>query len=395
MPDAARLALARAGLLKPAWTGFPRGRVGSRDSAYRVIRRFGYLQLDTVSVAGARSHAIVLHSRVRGLDSEIPEALLRPGAPLFEYWGHEASWIPIELYPLFGFRRKEFEKHPWWGDVLGQHPELAQSILERIRREGPLHSSELEGNSSSGWWTLSLAKKVVSALWSAGILAVRERKHFQRTYDLAERVIPERWRRESVSASDSLRALLLKALDGHGWATSSTLAQTWKLRNRGGDIQVALRELEEERAIERCDVVGPKRKWSGFVRPVDLELASRLRRVQPRPEEGVLLSPFDPLLWDRPRVKALFGFDQVLEIFKPAPSREYGYYCLPVLAGDRLVGRCDLKAERKGNQLRVLSIHYEEGTSRALAKKATRSAIDRFAASLELRAGLRHPEGKR
>jgi hypothetical protein len=387
--DAARLALARGGLLKAEWTGIPRSGSAKRDAAYNVIRRFGYLQLDTVSVAGARSHAIVLLSRLEGLDPAIPETLLRPGAPLFEYWGHEASWIPIELYPLFGFRRKEFEKHPWWGDLIAEHPEVVRSILDRIRKDGPLRSAELEGKSSSGWWTLSVAKKVVSALWSAGILAVRERKNFQRTYDLTERVVPARWRRKAMSASDSLKALLMKALEGHGWASPGTLAQTWKIRNRGREIRDALAELEEDGAVARCDVVGGGGKWSGFVRPSDLELAARLRRVRPNEEEGVLLSPFDPLLWDRPRVRALFGFDQVLEVFKPAPSRKYGYYCLPVLAGDRLVARCDLKAEKSRGALRALSVHYERAAPRALAKKATRTALERFASALDLDLELR------
>ncbi len=144
--DARRLALARAGLLKPEWTGFPRGRKASRpDAPFDVIRRFGYLQLDTVSVAGARSHGIVLHSRLPALAPEVPESLLRPGAPLFEYWGHEASWIPIALYPAFAFRRKEFQKHPWWGDLIGDNPRVAASILDRIRKEGPLRATELEG----------------------------------------------------------------------------------------------------------------------------------------------------------------------------------------------------------------------------------------------------------
>ena len=115
--EARRLALARAGLLKPAWTGMPGQAAGrgkrARRAALAVVRRFGYLQLDTVSVAGARSHAIVVASRLEGSDPVLGEELLRPGEPLFEYWGHEASWIPIELYPAFEWRRREYQHHPW------------------------------------------------------------------------------------------------------------------------------------------------------------------------------------------------------------------------------------------------------------------------------------------
>ena len=157
----------------------------ARRAAHEIIRRFGYLQLDTVSIAGARSHAIVLHSRLDGCDPSLGDELLRPGEPIFEYWGHEASWIPIELYPVFAFRRRDFRSHPWWGDLVGQHPEVAREIRRRIRKEGPLRSVDLEGEGGRGWWNLKIAGKVARAMWSSGELAVRERRNFQRTYDLA------------------------------------------------------------------------------------------------------------------------------------------------------------------------------------------------------------------
>ncbi len=386
--EARRLALARAGLLKPEWTGFPRGRKAARrEAAFEVVRRFGYLQLDTVSVAGARSHGIVLHSRLPGIAKHVPEALLRPGAPLFEYWGHEASWIPKELYPAFGFRRKAFQRHPWWGDLIGDNPRVAASILDRIRNEGPLRSSELEGKSTSGWWNLSVGKKVVSALWSAGTLAVRERRNFQRTFDLAERVIEPKWRERDLDLSESLKLLLLKALDGHGWATASTLTATWRFRLMRTEIQRAIHELEEEGAIRKCLLhSSPRTRVSGWIREEDLDLAARLRRLRLAPSdagEGILLSPFDPLLWDRVRVRTLFGFHQVLEVFTPAPRRKYGYYCMPVLAGERLIARCDVKAEKSKGVVRALSIHYEKGGSCA-DKRATRRALERYASSIGL-----------
>jgi uncharacterized protein YcaQ len=157
---ARRLALARAGLLTPETTGLPRRARGRGPTAFAaaqaVVSRFGYLQLDTVSVAGARSHTIVLLSRLEGLDPGVGERLLFPGAPLFEYWGHEASWIPLELYPAFDFRRREFRSHPWWGDLLGEHPEVARDLLRRIRDTGPLRSAEMEGRGSKGWWDLGV-----------------------------------------------------------------------------------------------------------------------------------------------------------------------------------------------------------------------------------------------
>jgi hypothetical protein len=388
---ARRLALCRAGLLKPAWAGFPEragaGERGGRAAAHRVIAGFGYLQLDTVSVAGARSHAIVLHSRLPGFDPALAERLLAPGEPLFEYWGHEASWLPLDLYPVFAFRRREFVHHPWWGDLVGAHPEVADTLRRRIREEGPLRSQDMEGSSGKGWWDLKAAKKVATALWSSGELAIRERVGFQRVYDLAERVIPERWRALEVPEDEALETLLLRALAGHGWATAGTLARTWRLRNRPAQLAAALARLAERGAVVPCALVADGGGGqAGWVRPADLELAARLEAVRPRADTGVLLSPFDPLLWERERVARLFGFAQVLEIFKPAAKREYGYYCMPVLAGERLVARLDLKADRRRHVLRVLACHLEDGGAafRSRAAEAARTALARYAAALEL-----------
>jgi len=390
-----RLALARAGLLKPEWTGLAKRATGrtlrARKAVHRIIRRFGYLQLDTVSIAGARSHAIVLLSRLDGFDHELAEELLRPNEPLFEYWGHEASWIPIELYPVFEFRRKAFRRHPWWGDLIGQHPQIAENLRRRIRDEGPIRSLDMEGSGSSGWWDLKLAKRVATALWSSGELAIRERRNFQRVYDLAERVIPERWRQNSLPESKAIEQLLVQALKGHGWASSGTLTQTWRLTNQKKRIAAALNRLVDKGDIVPCILAGhDKKKHPGWIRPADLELAARLKRLRLRLDRGVLLSPFDPVLWDRRRVRQLFAFDQVLEIFKPASKRRYGYYCLPVLAGDSLVARVDLKADWKAKKLNVLSVLLEEanrtGKANSNAREAVRTALNRYAGALKLKA---------
>jgi len=389
---ARRLALARAGLLTPERTGLPRRARGRGPSAFlsahSVIRRFGYLQLDTVSVAGARSHTIVLLSRLEGLAATVGEELLRPGAPIFEYWGHEASWIPLSLYPAFEFRRREFRSHPWWGDLIREHPKVARDLRRRIRDEGPLRSADMEGRGSKGWWDLGVMKRVASSLWSSGELAIRERRNFQRTYDLAERVIPEELRRRPLPAAEALETLLLAALDGHGWATTGTLASTWRLRNRKVELVAALQRLQEKGQIQACALEGRDGSSTmGWIRPADRELAARLERARPRADTGVLLSPFDPVLWDRARVARLFGFDALLEIFKPAPQRVYGYYCLPVLAGEHLVARVDLKADRKRESLRVVSAHYENAEA-AVARRdrqAARVAVARYADALGLR----------
>jgi len=390
--EARRLALARAGLLKPAWTGFPTSGRGAgqraRTAALSVIDRFGYLQLDTVSIAGARSHAIVLASRLNGFDARLGEQLLRADEPLFEYWGHEACWIPLSLYPAFAFRRREFKAHPWWGDVVAEHPKVARALVSRIRSEGALRSIDMEGGGSKGWWDLKVAKRVATALWSSGELSIRERANFQRSFDLTERVIPKEVRATKLTKARAFEVLLLKALDGRGFATTGLLAATWRLRNCRPDVERALRRLTDQGAIEPCRLETNERSITGWIRQDDLELAAKLSSVRPRADRGVCLSPFDPVLWDRGRVQTLFDFDQVLEIYKPAPTRTYGYFCLPVLAGERLVARFDFKADRKAGRLKVLSVRFEgTGTCKppsAVESEAARTALDRFAGSVGL-----------
>jgi uncharacterized protein YcaQ len=392
-----RLALARAGLLGGRWSGLPivAGRAEStmRRRAHEIIRRFGYLQLDTVSIAGARSHAIVLASRLDGFDPTLGERLLQPGEPLFEYWGHEASWLPLESWSTFGFRRRELTVHHWWGDLLSAHPEVATRLEGRLRDEGPLPARALESRPSRGWWDLGVVKKVAAALWSAGRLAVRERRGFERVWDLTERVVPPAVLAEpDLPEDEAIEALLLQALDGHGWATTGTLAATFRLRNRGPQIAAALASLVRQHRAARAAVDSDGRRISGWIRSEHLELASRLEGARLRGDRGVLLSPFDPVLWDRQRTSMLFDFEQVLEIYTPAPKRRWGYFCLPVLAGERLVARVDLATDRPSRRLRVLACHYESpdpaSPARPADAEATRTALERWAATLGLEVDL-------
>ena len=395
-----RLAVARAGLLLPEKTGLTRRASGSgmraRKGAWHVLQRFGYLQLDSVSVVGARTQGLVLLSRLDGFEPQVAEELLRPGDPVFEYWGHEASWLPMELYPAFGWRRRKYAVHPWWGPLLDDHPKLAKAMLKLLHAEGPMRTTDLKehlgGDDKTGWWGHGKVKKVLSALWSSGELAVAERRSFHRTFDLAERVIPEEVRAAELRYEEALEVLLLKALDGHGWATRSTLAATWRFKKMWDDVDAALERLRERGEIVPAIFRSEDGDESeGWIRTRDLELAEDLRTARPRKDVGVLLSPFDPLLWDRQRVDLLFSFEQVLEIYTPAEKRRWGYYCLPILAGEHLVGRVDLKAHRskkskkKGEgRLEVRALHFEREKPSAADRQAARAGLDRLAGQLGL-----------
>jgi len=261
---------------------------------------------------------------------------------------------------------------------------MARAMLRRVREEGPLRTSEFGGGGGGGWWDHGVERKVLLTLWSAGDLAIRERVGFQRVYDLPERVIPGRLLSRPVPPEDAVRALVLRALEGHGWATRATLAATWRIRPPGR-VDRALRDLEEGGEAVRCDLVaGDGARVPGWARPRDLDLAARLARLSPREDRGVLLSPFDPVLWDRTRVGTLFGFHQRLECYTPARRRVYGYFCLPVLAGERLVARVDLKADRGAGRVRLLALHHEAGHPSPADREAVRTALARHAAGVGL-----------
>ena len=390
--SARRLALVRAGLLSRAWSGLPaRARASgptARAAAHAVIDRFGYLQLDTISVAGARSHALVLLSRLDGMDASLGEELLVPGAPLFEYWGHEACWMPLALYPHFEFRRQAYREGAATREFLASRRAAADALLRRARDEGPFRSADLEGEGGKGWWETKETKRIAETLWRTGDLAIRERRGFQRTYDLTERVIPRQLRERPEPVHDAIRALILRALEGHGWAETRTIAATWRLRPRSDAFVAAMRSLADDGSIVACALEHGGASRAGWVRPADLELAHRLRRLRPRRDRGVLLTPFDPLLWDRARVRLLFGFDVVLEIYVPAAKRRFGYFCMPVLAGERLIARVDVKARRDAGRLDVVACHFETTGARDRAcaedREAVRTAVGRHAAATGL-----------
>ena len=390
--QARSLALVNAGLIGQTLTGLPKRAAGAnrrtRGAVQRVIEQFGYLQLDTVAVTGARTQSIVLASRLAEFPTKVGEELLKPKEPLFEYWGHEASWLPMDLYPAFGFRRIEYKTHPWWGDLLTEHRALANQLVRQIEVDGPVRSLDLEGKSVSGWWDTKLTKRIAEALWSAGELAIRERKNFQRSYDLVERVIPQETLNRECTTEEAIELLLLKALDGHGWATTGTLAATWRLSNKRPQITGALDRLVESGQVVPCVLSTKSRDFDGWIRTRDAERIDAADKLRPRTDNGVLLSPFDPVLWDRKRVSQLFDFEQVLEIYKPKVQRVHGYYAMPILAGTRLIGRVDLKADTTARTLAIRYLNFERtdrgGSPSARDAAAARSAIERFARSVEL-----------
>ena len=321
-------------------------------AAQAVVRRFGYLQLDTVSVAGARSHTIVLLSRLEGLDAAVGERAAAARARRSSSTGAtRRAGSRSRCTPRSSSAGASSGAHPWWGDLVGEHPKRRERAAPPHPRrrpaavggDGGARQQGLVGPRASP--SASPRRCGRAASWPSA-----SARNFQRTYDLAERVIPEdaapppavdRGRARGAAARGARRP----RLGDHGHARRDLAAE----EPQGGAASRRCARLQREGRDRRlrAGVAATARPRRGWIRPADRELAARLERARPRADRGVLLSPFDPLLWDRARVARLFGFDALLEIFKPAPQRVYGYYCLPVLAGEQLVARVDLKAERK------------------------------------------------
>jgi len=361
LPALRRLALAAQGYT-------PRSRRGTRREVEEAIRRASCIQLDSIT-AVERSHRIALGSRVGTYPRETVSRLLGQGR-IFEYWAHEACLISVEEWPLF--RPVMRNDHPWRGDVIGKHPELAAEVRAAVRERGPIASREFDGSGSGGMWNWKPAKVMLEALWNSGEVVIAGRvSGFQRLYDLAERVIP----REVLDAPEPdeatrLRELTVRAVRSRGALTESGVVEHWRLKGGVARIRAAVDALVHEGVLERLGVADGE---TDVIVPAGTDLDP------PRPTAAALLSPFDNLLWDRAFARRVFGFNHLIEVYKPAAQREYGYYVLPFLWRDRIVGRADLKSERREGTLVVKAFHVERGVRRSAAlDDAFERALDRL-----------------
>ena len=351
-----------------------RTRRGTAREVEETIRSLSCVQLDSIT-AVERSHRIALGSRVGAYPRETVSRLLSEGR-IFEYWAHEACLNPMEDWPLH--RTWMSREHPWHGDVLARYPGLADDVRARVRERGPVASRDFDGKGSGTMWNWKPAKVVLEALWNNGEIAIAGRVNgFQRLYDLTERVLP----REVLEApvpdeGTALRALAQRAVESRGALTASGVAEHWRLRGGIKRIQPHLDALVADRALERVSV-----EDGG----ADVFVPAGADVDPPRPNAAVLLSPFDNLLWDRPFATRVLGFEHVIEVYKRAHERRYGYYVLPFLWRDRIVGRLDLKSERADGVLVVKAVHVEPGVrpSNALDEALDR-ALDRLRRTIGL-----------
>jgi uncharacterized protein YcaQ len=336
--------------------------VADRQALLEVIRRIGLLQLDTIHVV-ARSHYLVMLSRVGLYDRADLDALLYPDRRLFEQWAHAACLIPAEDYEHFApiiLARRKRPLQPWLQRRLGEDAqEILDAVLAEVRERGPLASRDFEDtrDQRGTWWDWKPAKTALEILFEQGYLMVDRRENFQRYYDLAERVLPASADPPQHTLGDYHRWASLRAVSCLGVATAPHVSDYY--RQKKPATRARIEALAAEGALVPVDVEGWKE--IAYLHPADLSLLDEIEAGQHRSTLTVFLSPFDNLIWDRQRVDDLFGFDYRSEMYQPVAKRTYGYYVLPILHQGRLVGRLDPKADRQAGTLIVRALYLEPG----------------------------------
>ncbi|GJF18574.1 hypothetical protein NGTWS1803_07910 [Mycolicibacterium cyprinidarum] len=355
----------------------------TRAHLKRLAARLHVLQLDSVSVA-VRAHYAPMFSRLgpyeRGvLDRAAWSHSTRSPRVLVEYWAHEAALMAVDDWPLLRWRMREYRYGRWGTEIVKKNTKLADDVIAAVSELGPSTAGQIEAHLQSGtrgrkgpWWDRSETKWIAEALWSSGALTTATRVGFARYYDLTERVLPTDVVDRQVDEGDAVRELTLRAATALGVGTEADLRDYFRLGAR--QVKPAIADLLGSGALEQVEVEG----WTA---PAYL----RTGQAVPRRDRGTaLLCPFDPLIFFRPRVERLFGFHYRLEIYTPAPKRQFGYYVWPFLLDGELAGRVDLKADRPNNTLNVVGAFSEDGRDRPRVAAALAPELEAMASWLGL-----------
>lgn len=345
-PQARRIALSAQGIGAP-----PVPHVTDRH-LHRELRRMSVLQIDSVNVF-ARSHYMPLFSRLGTYDpARLDRLAFSRRSPYVEFWAHQAAFIAAEDWPLFRFRmddhRARHEQKGWFAvddDTLGW-------VRRELSERGPVRPAQIEQDAQAArrgpWWDWSAVKSALEYLWFTGEVAIAGRRGFQRVYGLAADVLPATALEGRVDRSEALRTLVERAARAYGVATVADIDDYWRFGDQRTTAAVVA-ELERDAVLRPVTVDGWQRgAW-----------LHRDATVPRSIDAATVLTPFDPVVWFRPRAERLFDFDYRIEIYTPARQRRFGYYSLPVVIGDDVVGRVDLKADRAASVLRVQSAWWE------------------------------------
>ncbi len=354
-PEARRIALAAQ--------GFARSRPAEPGTRQlnQAMTRMATLQIDSVNVF-ARSHYMPLFSRLGSYDTAALDRLLFARRPAYaEYWAHVAAFIPAGDWALFGFRMEALRAK--YGSAAGgwfdSHRDIVDWVRAELTERGPLRPAQIEHDARKGgargpWWDWDVIKRSLEYLWMFGEVAVAGRRGFERRYAMAEDVLPAEALTTRIDRDEAIRELVRRAAQAYGVATAADLADYWRINDRRA-ILTAVADLESSGELQAVTVDG----WTRGARPIPAWVhaeATLPRRV----DAAALLTPFDPVVWFRDRAERMFDFEYRIEIYTPAPRRRFGYYSLPVLVGDGIVGRVDLKADRARSTLLVQSAWWEQ-----------------------------------
>ena len=355
----------------------PRKTLKTPQAIAELVRALGAVQIDSVNVL-VRSHYLPLFSRAGAYDRSLLERTAFDDRLLFEYWGHEASFLPIERYPLFRWRMERARRgEGTWGRLkkfVSEHQDAVAAVRDQIRERGPLGAGELTGakRGQGGWWGWSEGKEILEWLFWTGEVTTARRRNFERLYDFVERVIPSEALTPEVAKEDAQRTLMEIAARALGVATIRDLRDYFRIPTV--DAAHRVRELVDHGVIVPVEVEG----WK--------QLAYRHRDAKcPRSANATaLLSPFDSLIWERQRTERLFDFYYRIEIYTPAHKREHGYYVLPFLHDGKLIARVDLKSDRDKGRLLVKGGSVEEGVREGDVVQALRAELQALASWLGL-----------
>lgn len=357
--QARRLALA-------AGAGFHRATRRGPETVAEIVDRIGYVQIDTISVV-ERAHHHILATRIPRYQTEWLER-----APVFEYWAHAAAYLPWRdfRYTLPRKERIKANGHDWFRADKAE----AERVLDRIRSEGPLMARHFEtSRRPAGWWDWKPAKRALEYLFMAGDLMV-VRQGFQKVFDLTERVLPPGTDTRIPTPHEQAAWYVDRALDAWGLAARDEMAYLRK--EHVAHIDAVLRQREEEGSLIRVTVEGVA-KTAYWVRPADLE---RIDAGKAQDRTLRIVSPFDPFLIHRKRMRRLFGFDFAIECYLPTAKRTFGYFALPLLQGTDFVGLLDAKADRSAGRLIVQNLRYDgPAKRRAPFDRSLNKALDAFA----------------
>jgi uncharacterized protein len=328
----------------------------SKKAVRSIIRRMHILQIDTINVI-ARSPYLVLWSRLGDYNPRWLDDLLAEGE-LFEYWSHAACFLPIEEYPLYRHLYSSWvggRAHKW----LDENSAVAETVLNHVRTNGETRSSDFErtDGQKTNWFNWKEEKIALEYLFYAGELMVRKRHNFQRIYDLRQRVLAGVEDLAEISREDAHDQFVLNTIQALGVMKAEWIADYFRLSKT--DAKAALKRLVQQDRLMTVEVEG----WTspGYIHPGDRKQVEAASKGKIPRSKTTFLSPFDPLVWDRARALDLFGFDYKIEVYTPAPKRKYGYFTLPILYNNALIGRIDPKAHRKEGIFEVKALHLEPG----------------------------------